>query len=348
MRKPVLYLHIGTPKTGTSTIQLQFALQQKTLLQHGVLYPEAGLRSETHVDLAGAACRTARGKATPEDAAMLASLRAEIERHRLPKVVISSEHISDERCLMIDMVAPTNTDFLSLFEAVYVVIYFRRIDKYCMSKGIQEVVRSSRYPYYPSLATAALEFADYPLRAILDTLAGHVGKEHLIVRPFEKAQLHKQDLMADFCRIVGLDGLEETVFAQWTLNQGTTVEMADLARIVNGAKDILSTDFIDNLRELIEQYSEIQMRAGEHGQEILDPARRRELLARYAEDYAHIARTYLGREDGKLFREAPPPADGEAFEGISLETTIQFLLGITQSQQGTINELDQRLKRLGG
>jgi len=52
MKKPILYLHIGTPKTGTTFVQETFGRRRDELLRHGILYPHAGIFGSGHASFA--------------------------------------------------------------------------------------------------------------------------------------------------------------------------------------------------------------------------------------------------------------------------------------------------------
>ena len=54
MVKPDLILHIGMPKTGTTTIQHFLRINYDILLQGGVLYPQSGRTYEAHHQFAAA------------------------------------------------------------------------------------------------------------------------------------------------------------------------------------------------------------------------------------------------------------------------------------------------------
>ena len=41
---PTLYLHIGTPKTGTTALQNFLPANEEVLEQHGICYPDFGFR----------------------------------------------------------------------------------------------------------------------------------------------------------------------------------------------------------------------------------------------------------------------------------------------------------------
>ena len=134
-----LFLHIGTPKTGTTTLQRWFAGQRAALLAQGVWYPETP-GAENHRRMTTYARDTARGDDSfakagirgPEDHARFrarfeADLDAEAARARAAgarAALISNEHLwsrintAPEIARLRDLLAPR-------FEAVTVVLHLR-------------------------------------------------------------------------------------------------------------------------------------------------------------------------------------------------------------------------------
>lgn len=88
-----LVLHIGTHKTGTTSIQASLADAYDHLLQHGVLYPRTGRgRFSGHPNYAWRIL--GRDRYRP-DVGGIEELMAEVEQTRPASVVISSEALSD-------------------------------------------------------------------------------------------------------------------------------------------------------------------------------------------------------------------------------------------------------------
>jgi hypothetical protein len=94
LSSPTLFIHIGIPKTGSTSIQ-QFATDHRQLLaKHGVLYPETALRGLGHHDLAflihGSYPEWAIGQNTS-----LASFKNQLAdecRHHRGDILLSSEN----------------------------------------------------------------------------------------------------------------------------------------------------------------------------------------------------------------------------------------------------------------
>ena len=128
--KKHIFLHIGFPKTGTSSIQSFFCDNRQALKTFGVLYPKSG--DTRYAGQAGIAF-AARMKATkPFDI-----LLSEIENSPCDKIVISSEYF-----FMLD---PIKIKFLSeQFKKfkVTIIVYLRRQDSRIES-GYLQVIRDA-------------------------------------------------------------------------------------------------------------------------------------------------------------------------------------------------------------
>ncbi|NCC94764.1 MAG: hypothetical protein EOM10_16105, partial [Opitutae bacterium] len=94
MKNNTLYLHIGAPKTGSTALQRGLADSRESLLESGILYPEAASRAGGHHDLAFLLHGRYPEWAIPQDApleTLWAELEAEVGAHS-GDVILSSEN----------------------------------------------------------------------------------------------------------------------------------------------------------------------------------------------------------------------------------------------------------------
>jgi len=209
-----LYLHIGTEKTGTSSVQNFFGNNREFLARAGVLYPETpGHRN--HTGLAGAAIevstrgalRKTLGIKTDQDvedlrARLVSGLAAEISSRPFKKAVMSGEHCSSR--LLSDGEVGWLKDVLAPhFAKIYIVVYLRRQDDFLLSTystGVksgsqrrldippQEVIQN-RYDYWGLVSRWARVF----------------GKEQIICRKFERGALKSGDIVEDILAVTGIE-----------------------------------------------------------------------------------------------------------------------------------------------
>jgi hypothetical protein len=213
MRKiPFGVVHIGTEKTGTTTIQDYCALNRNQLNNLGFHYPKS-LGGANHIALAALSqddppkFQTARlliGAGGKEWGPFKDNLLKEAneELSNLPTdiktVVFSNEHLHSN-LLSIGEVKRLKSLLENWVSEVKVIVYLRRQDLLAQSLystrlkggevlGSQPIVPSTAYPapYY------------YQYHQILENYASAFGKENILVRIFEKDKLIKGDLLDDF------------------------------------------------------------------------------------------------------------------------------------------------------
>jgi hypothetical protein len=196
------FIHIGTSKTGTTSIQRAMKQQGERLRrEYSLNYPET---STNHVYIAGPFLeggtfepfenRILRRLATRETLTARSNrLVRDIERDagRYRTHVLSSEQLEhlDE-----DAIRRVKGFFESLHLSVSIVVYIRHPAER-ISSLISQKVRSGRY----SLETAPLDDRVLP---VLKTYAGVFGKENMIVRRFGKQYWTNGSLIDDFTATV--------------------------------------------------------------------------------------------------------------------------------------------------
>ncbi|EAR21640.1 hypothetical protein [Nitrococcus mobilis] len=212
-------LHIGTEKTGTSTIQRFLVSNRDALAAEGVLYPTCGGGESggSQWGFAASVCRAAwkldLGRflniRSAEDqagyrAALINSLGWEFEALAEREIlVISSEHFQS-RLRHIDEIAALK-DFLAHWVVEFqVVLYLRRQDRVAMSlystkvksgnpkPGVFDAIKAGPLPYY------------FDYEAIYRQWAEVFGAGAVAVRLFDRAEWAHGDLVQDFAAAGGI------------------------------------------------------------------------------------------------------------------------------------------------
>ncbi len=295
MTKPRLFLHIGHPKTGTTGIQTFLLANRVRLRDAGLLYPETGLLDSAH-RLISPSFYAMRGQENASAAVMTKLLR-EIREAACPVVVLSSESFW--------MDSPRSFSPLMELADVTVVYYLRRQDHLAESRHAQHI-RSFLNMELRRADLAGLPDApptDYG--KTLRLFAGLFGRDHLIVRPFERGALVKDDPALDFLQAIGFAlpaGLEPSPSPNASLKRPYLA----FKRHCN-ALPFLEAEHLRlnrNLNVLSRQDSAPSLG------HILPPEQRLLILERHRELNAAVARDFLGRPDGALFAEPPPDPAG--------------------------------------
>jgi len=376
--EPRIYLHIGVPKTGTSALQEAGHTLREALAQEGVCYPRTpGLRN--HVLLAVYASDDARSSTVlPRILSLLAGrgaldestsvapskgtssderpsdvvdlfddeayssfresfpelLKTEIVESGCQKVVLSNEQLSwqlkpTEVQRLADLLRTISSD-------IRVVVYLRRQDELALSLLSTAIKQGFRYPNL-KLGKRNRKF-NYAL--MLKSWARVFGKEALIVRVYEKARLKNGDLLADFASVVGFTGDESGEFP--SRKRGRRLDAVSLKflrefnRHVPTFIDSSWNPLRDHVGDTLEAMSSESNPMGWSG----DPLD--EVLQRFAESNAQVAREYLNSEEGKLFSDSPI-ADYEAEPKLSVTKAIEIAAHLWISKQEEVIRLHDRL-----
>jgi hypothetical protein len=203
MPKRRAIIHIGAPKTGTTSIQEYLNLNRHEMQQLRFAYPRApGQR--THIFLAAAIAEAARtGSMTSLDL-LRKNLAAEIAA--LPEtvhtVIFSSEHLSVK--IASDEDARRLRQFLdSWFESYRIVLYMRRQDERAVSDYSTQL-RTGRNAE-SVLPNKKFRRDDY--LPILERYSAAFGQDTLAPRLFVRDAFKDGDLLTDFREVAGLPEL---------------------------------------------------------------------------------------------------------------------------------------------
>ncbi len=209
-----IYIHIGAPKSATSTLQSILALKAKKLIRHGVLYPANCRRNEAHHVLVCDLIEKFQRRKMPDfwygdfpRGQGWRNLAEEIDdhAHRTDSVVLSSELFFGQTANIrrvrthIDEYLPSHT--------FKVVVYLRRQDQLYSSFYNQEIKgarqwSSSSYELYETH-----KIFQYDYFELLKLWGDAFGDDNILVRPFEVQQWPDGDIVKDFCDVAGIVAL---------------------------------------------------------------------------------------------------------------------------------------------
>ncbi len=231
MSKKTLYLHIGTNKTGTTTIQRFMAMNRAKLSAQGIFYPQKGSTSGgNHSMFARDLQRQSDGKI--KNAAVWESFLALVEQSACEHTVVSGEVFWSFKGGL-PYFNRLRDDLLAHFDSVKVVCYLRRQDAYLRSCYLQAIKsgRSSRtFDDYKQVIALTKKRRAYEYHESLSLWADAFGRDNLCIRPFERGQLHPDGLVADFCEQCDIDisSLDEDKAKDVNISPGRRVMAAML------------------------------------------------------------------------------------------------------------------------
>jgi hypothetical protein len=317
-----LYIHIGSPKTGTTAIQHFLTANREKLAAQGVLYPVGGaLRAAHHI--LGASVFPGRASllagVPPKEAfeSSIAAILEEIESTKPAKVVLSTEYLWGN-------LAPAKIRRLLQPFAdwrIHILVYLRRQDLLAQSLYLQAVKGGYSRTFDEWLKNALDgEKAGFFFDQVLDAWQDSGVPLTITPRAYEKGQF-EGDIRLDFMNLVA---------------PGADVDYPDEDRMVNTTPDMETIAIVRLLNAKLDQ-SEVSNRLRRR---ILTQAPPREMFAplsyfeageaaafltQFSDCNEKVARKFFGREDGVLFRET---AGRGVHETVSSDMVLERLVSI--------------------
>lgn len=327
---PILYLHLGMPKTGTTTLQDFLFHHQAWLRQQGLLYCKTGLNPVLHChhDLVwslGLHNQPPPGFGQVDSKTdAIRKLKQELARHAQTDCLLSSElllFLSDRTRL---------EEIFELFpnHQPTLVLYLRRQDRWLESL-YQQRVKDGEVTGFGEWYRRFKPHMNY--YSLLCAYVDLVGREHIIVRVLERDQLYNGDLLADFCHHLGLrsppSGAAKTLnISELGLSQLETVRLA-------------------NQGGLKEPHRLYRILAAQNNQsigadlfELAGPEERKQLLTELAPSNEQVRREFIDRPRQTLFSQEMPdyagmPVDAEIDPGKLVADLAQLCLQMDKTAQ---------------
>lgn len=292
MRPTTLYLHIGYPKTGTTSIQVYLHKHRQQLLKQGVLYPETGILWKAHHPFAGAyQSRDTRldWLQTNDAIDYVQKLREEISATTPQKVFISSEAF-----VCTEEIEKLKCQLEPLAEEVKIVCFLRRQDLWTESAFVQRY-KTARIPYDFHRHVRDGECVDYD--AFLQTWESAFGLSAVKLCLMDKG-VGVADAIDPVIRLLDVDP-ENCPKLTEKMNTRLALDALHLSHMVHARanskrKDLLIAD--------LTQYSRQPNRFTNYT--FFAPGERQAYMLAFEEDNRKIAQRYFNRD--ALFS---PPED---------------------------------------
>lgn len=312
MLKKHLFLHIGTHKTGSTTIQHYLKEHRAQIEGHGFYYPMEGAYfypAEASPSLLAHAVLNRRpeyiGKTEVNLEACVADMRRDIEQSQCPKVIVSSEHFSHAASL--DDVQRIADVFTGLFEKITVVVYLRRQDTLLESFWAQHVKTGLIVQSFDDYLAA---HAGWNYLEMLKPWVEVFGQAQVVIRPFEKGQFVNHNLVSDFLHAVGCQA-EVLDFPQ--RNTSPPIEFLEVVRVFG-----TSLSGFMQRRAFQRIIRTLPIKIDRTKYTMFRPEDRHQFLDRHRESNQQLARELLGRPDGQLFYDKET-SDLPSYSGLTLE-----------------------------
>ena len=329
-----LLFHIGTEKTGTTSLQAFLRANRSMLKEHGILYPRAP-GEVNHTALAAASQATARGGMAKlhnlqnkDDLDRFRSdlntrLTDELRTANCGTVILSNEHCTsrlvtaEEVQFLHDFLAPH-------FTSMRLFVYLRRQDDYLLSTYSTTVKVGGVQPLeYPPPKLIKRRYDHWEL---LSRWASIFGRENITCRRFDKRMLVKADIVPDFLDATGVDPTLKFRRPK-DLNESLDAEMLEFLRLFNKYAVPIRR------RKLVQFLSERS-----HGPLLdLPEDQRAKLMAVVREGNARVAEEYFGGtltgSDDPLFLSRPTDRPRTSKMELGLERAIAIGAELWQWQE---------------
>ena len=225
------YVHIGTEKTGTTSIQYFLAKNDENWLKKGFVYVESIRKNGQHwvlTDLLNIHClkvKNEQQKLFYQD--RMEKLKQEVRENKNKNkiFIFSSEGLTWALDLtQIKPVKALNDLLYSLgFSDIKIILYLRNQADLMVSASSENI--KSHQPFYAA-NTSPSKFTKtphtYDFKNIIQKYGEVFGKENLIVRLFDKNEFKDGDLLKDFVDAIGLKWDDSFIIPE---NQNETLDL---------------------------------------------------------------------------------------------------------------------------
>ena len=307
---PRLLIHIGTEKTGTTTIQRFCQANRSKLLADGILYSRA-LGKHNHKLLSGAFLPIEKRRDYCPDAdprKALGKFMREVRRVVPEIALVSSEQFSSRFRLEQIQALKDWTDECGF--SCELIIYLRRQDDFLISSYSTAVKGSCKKPLSADMAIKNKRRYDY--LALLTAWTASFPRAN--VRIFEREQLHQGELLPDFCQALGVALRQRNYALPAKRNASLTPDLLQYKCVENQAIWSDDCDLASAHRASQALVAKLERITSPFaGYSLLSAPERARILDYYAFSNTIVAQKYLDR-DGPLFS-SPVETDSPVFSG---------------------------------
>ena len=292
------------PKTGTSALQMFLPQNNEVLHAKGLDYPLMPFRFKNVGPRRNAHFLTLwNEKDTAEEWSVgLSEVKKSLDQWG--KAILSDENIWTRQRkdgFWEDVLGALS----SLGAEAHVIVYLRSQDDQVESNWNQKVKdQKTRITtsFEQFMAEEQYRYMPFQYGEALDRIRDYVGMDRLHVRVYEKQQFAGGSLFADFLEVIGLGYSDEYTLPEYTANVRLPNSAVEIKRMINSAyKEEEVPDFYRDIISRVFGMKQIT-EAPEHDTSMFSPELRRSFMSQYEEGNAYVAREYLGRSDGVLFR----------------------------------------------
>lgn len=255
--KKTIYVHIGTPKTGTTTIQEYLAVNYDLLLTKGCLVPVSSRRHKSNHTLLANYCINKKTITAISirngiyDEKSLAKFRRDFQKSIRKEIrMFSGSHIvlSNEQCYgrltTTKEIRKLRNLFKGLGARVRIIVYLREQSDMLCSYYSSKMKNGMTYMMESMDDFSRDGMFDYNGR--LEMWEQVFGIENMIVRIYDRDRLHDNDIISDFMETIGL---EKAGQVPEQLNRKLSASQCEFLRLINYHIPFYTGDRVNAIRD---------------------------------------------------------------------------------------------------
>lgn len=302
-----LFLHIGTPKTGTSSIQFFLSKNHTALKKFGFCYPDFSFRfpgitpaRNGHFLVQKDSSKKGMQQVCDNKYWEQGFDKVISILNQNQNVVLSDEGIWNAFHNFEDFWPALQQKITTSNHELKVIVYVRRQDDLVQSYWAQQVKETSTLPFQKYLKKGSWKKFHMFYYDELNAIAAVIGKENLLVRPYEKNQFLNQNLIEDFLALLQIPLDSNFSYPDPQVNTSISGEYLEVKRILNKEATFAQKGnymiplLIDLSLEHPPKMKLEQLTRFTHAQKM-------EFLAQFEEQNQKLAKEYLQHADGILF-----------------------------------------------
>lgn len=351
-----LYLHVGTTKTATSSIQ-RFLEENRTVLEkYGYcfpdslhVYPEANRRRNAHFLIGKVKDENGVEDKQKEEEYLeegLQQIRTAFQTY--DNVILTDESIwyalsYSKKSLLRELKKEADKQQYQ----IKVIVYLRRQDALLISRWNQEVKQN-----FTSAAVMTCEeyvavsekkenkIFHYAKK--LDEIADVIGKDHLIVRRFSPESWKDRSIIHDFMHEIGLDVTDEFEELQESENLRLDQNTTEIKRILNKNENFTEKE-VSYMGRLLKGVSKGYIK--KEKTEMLAKEELQQFLGEYAEENNRVAEEYIGDGQPLFSNEIKDLPKWNSQNGTMQEEMIQFFAAVAMDLKRENDIQRQRMEQ---
>ncbi len=311
-----VYIHIGTPKTGTTSIQGFFAKNREAWRDKNVYYPECfarfgGIKAANHIKLSSSCCNL---KYSSNLAKTFDIYTHQEQQHfydelkkafleelskagpNIDTIVCSNEHLSVQMFEKDDLFKLKSL-FSDICDNIKIIVYLRKQDAVTVSSYIQKLKTGYCKPLV--LEKLPAKWKDY--YKLIKFWELTFGKGNVLPRIFAKDKFYEANLVLDFIHTCNLsermdDSFEFYKPANESLDSQQCELLLELNQFIKGAGN--DKKALDNFRSRLVEY--FRRTAGKDKFDVSLEDKKR-FMGKYTDNNKKLAEEYFNTSLDNLF-----------------------------------------------